>query len=639
MTPMHRLPAPVARPGLACAWVCWVAALAAPGPANAAEQADVEARLQAAPKAHPRLFFNQAAEAPLRQKIAADPLLAKALASVTAVADRMIGEPPVERTLIGRRLLDKSRRCLSRVIHLAFAHRLTGDRKYLDRARQEMLAAAAFSDWNPSHFLDVAEMTAALAIGYDWLHGGLDADARATIRTAIVEKGLKPSLQIRGGWTTGTNNWNQVCHGGMTLGALALLEDEPGLAAQILVRALDGLPHAMAEYKPDGAYPEGPGYWAYGTTYNVVLLDALESVLGTDFGLAGTEGFLKTPDYYLHVAGPTGLCFNYSDCGAGAGVSPAQFWFAARRKDPSLLWFEVKKLESLLARPVAKESDRFFPFLLLWSGPVAGVRPPAELHWTGKGTTPVSFHRSGWDDKAAFVAVKGGSPSASHAHMDIGTFVMDADGVRWAEDLGMQDYNSLESQGVKLWDGRQDGGRWDVFRLGPLSHSTLVVDGKRQLVKGRCPIAAFSKEGPFPHTVVDMTPVHEGSLARALRGIGLRPDRSVLVQDEIEAAGAKASVRWGMVTRAEVRIAGDRSAVLTKEGRTLGLTVLAPEGARLKIVPLDPPPAATDAPNKDAKLVAFEVSLEASAKERLAVLLTPGGTAPEQPPLKPLASW
>ena len=31
-----------------------------------------------------------------------------------------------------------------------------------------MLTAARFEDWNPSHFLDVAEMTFALAIGYDW---------------------------------------------------------------------------------------------------------------------------------------------------------------------------------------------------------------------------------------------------------------------------------------------------------------------------------------------------------------------------------------------------------------------------------------------------------------------------------------
>ena len=45
-----------------------------------------------------------------------------------------------------------------------------------ERLEEEMLAAAGFSDWNPGSFLDVAEMTTALAIGYDWLH---DDPARA----------------------------------------------------------------------------------------------------------------------------------------------------------------------------------------------------------------------------------------------------------------------------------------------------------------------------------------------------------------------------------------------------------------------------------------------------------------------------
>ncbi len=609
---------------------------------DAAVREDVAARVRAASREHPRLFLSRAEETALKRRIAADPLLSKALDHVTSLAGRMADVEPVEHRKVGRRLLDQSRRCLKRLAYLSFVHRLTGEHKYLERARKEMLAAAGFADWNPSHFLDVAEMTAALALGYDWLYESLDPDTRAKIRTAIVEKGLKPSLKVRGGWTRGTNNWNQVCHGGMTLGALAVLEDEPELAAQIVSRAVDGVPRAMAEYAPDGAYPEGPGYWGYGTSYNVVLLAALESVLGTDFGLAAAEGFMKTPDYYIHVTGPTGLFFNYSDCGSRGGVDPAMYWFAAKRKEPGLLWFEKGSLEKFLAGSHSPESssNRFFPFLLLWSGPGAALKPPAELHWTGGGKVPVSFHRSGWDEGAAFVAVKGGSPSASHAHMDAGTFVMDADGVRWAEDLGMQSYHELESQGVALWDGRQTGGRWTVFRLNNRSHNTLVVNDRLQEVKGRCPIVRFSKDGPMTFTIVDLGSVYEGQLARAARGVGLRADRSVLVQDEIEAAGAKAGIRWGMVTRAEVKIAGDGTALLEQGGRTLGFRVLEPEGVKLKIYRTDPPPAKHDAPNRATRMIGFEVALEPSAKARLAVWLVPGDGAKGSPPsLKPLASW
>ena len=33
--------------------------------------------------------------------------------------------------------------------------------------------------------------------------------------------------------------------------------------------ALRSLPLAQAEYYPDGCYPEGPGYWGFGTTFAV----------------------------------------------------------------------------------------------------------------------------------------------------------------------------------------------------------------------------------------------------------------------------------------------------------------------------------------------------------------------------------
>ena len=124
-----------------------------------------------------------------------------------------------------------------------------------------MLAVAAFSDWNPSHFLDVAEMTFAMAVGYDWLFHQLGADSRKTIRTAIVQKGVTlPFTTRHKGWVRARNNWGQVCHGGLTAGALAVLEDEPELAAKTVHNALQNVHFSMDAYAPNGSYPEGPGY-------------------------------------------------------------------------------------------------------------------------------------------------------------------------------------------------------------------------------------------------------------------------------------------------------------------------------------------------------------------------------------------
>lgn len=601
------------------------------------DPADIARRLQPEPPTHPRLFLSAAAEVTLRRDVAADPLMANVLASVLREADRQLVTKPVEHVLIGRRLLDKSRTCLSRVLHLGLAWRLTGERKYLERARVELDAVAQFSDWNPKHFLDVAEMTAAVGIGYDWFFAALDEPTRARLRSAIVEKGLRASLKSDS-WTRSTNNWNQVCNGGITIGALAVAENEPALAAQLIARAINTVPVAMHEFAPDGAYPEGPGYWGYGTTYNVLLIAALQSVLGEDFGLSRQPGFLASADYYLHVHGPSGYYFNYSDCGRGGqGVSPAMFWFAAQRREPYLLWDELPKLIAE-ARPGAKpRADRVDPMVLLWMTPGLGRPPePAARSWSGAGVTPVAFHRSGWDQEASFVALKGGSPSANHAHMDIGAFVMDAGGVRWADDLGSQDYNSLESKGIDLWGKGQDGQRWKIFRLGSSAHNVLLIDGQLQRVAGQGRIV-LSKPGC---TIVDTSTVYQGQLTSARRGVILQADRSVRVQDEIVTLAQPAKVRWAMVTLAEVRIDGPGRATLSRDGKRLSFHVLEPKGATLAIFPTDPPPAPTDARNEGTRMIGFETTAPANHGQRIVVQLVPESAArAEGTPIRPLAEW
>jgi hypothetical protein len=606
--------------------------------ASAAEGEDLAARLKAVPPSHPRLFFTEAEEAGLKAKIEGDPLLTAAYGHLLAGADGVQNLDPVKREKVGKRLLGVSRTCLQRVSYLAFAYRMTKNEAYLKRAEREMLAAAAFEDWNPSHFLDVGEMTAALAIGYDWLYNGLDPDARTSIRGAIVEKGLQTSM--KGGWWVDTeNNWNQVCHGGLTLGALAVLQDEPELAEQIIVRAIANVPKAMAEYKPDGVYPEGPSYWKYGTTYNVILLSALESVLGSDFDLASAEGFMETPEFYLHGTGPTGLFFNFSDCGTRGGVATAMHWFAASTQDPSLLWREKVELEQFAAQePKAGGSgDRTLPFLLIWGQPISDVSVPRRLHWKGDGRTPVAMLRSGWDGNATYVAIKGGSPGTNHAHMDIGSFVLDMVGVRWAVDLGSQSYNSLESKGIDLWNEDQDSERWTVFRLNNFSHNTLVVDGQLQRVKGKAPIIGFSGREEAPHAVVDMTPVYKGQLAQVHRGARL-VGGSVLIQDEVKALDKATSIRWGMATNAEVKVSGS-TATLEQSGKSVTLRVLSPASAKLAVYDMENPPRDYDAKNPNTRMVGFEVEIVPSATEKLAVYVEPGDAPGQAPAIEPLEAW
>ncbi|OPZ28246.1 MAG: Heparinase II/III-like protein [Lentisphaerae bacterium ADurb.BinA184] len=583
--------------------------------------------LLAPTRPHPRLFVPPDREA-WAQRVAADPLLSRTRDGLLRRAEAILDLPPVKRELKGRRLLGESRRGLERVVVLAAVHRLSGDRRFLARAEAEMLAAAAFSDWNPGHFLDVAEMTAALAIGYDWLHDGLDAPTRQALRTAIRDLGIAPSLDEKASgnwWLTTHNNWNQVCHTGMALGALAIAEHEPELAARIVARSINGLPRAMGEYAPDGAYPEGPGYWEYGTSYNVLLLAALEGVLGSDFGLGAMPGFMASADYVLHMGAPTGQWFNYADCGAGRHrpASAAMFWLAARRAAPHLLWHDVPALEADATAMLnsGKERERLLPLILVWGLGRASPTVPAALDWCGHGPTPVAVHRSSWTDPSAvFVGIKAGTASANHAHMDAGSFVLDAGGVRWALDLGSQDYHSLESRNIQLWSRGQDAERWRVFRLNNLSHSTLVVDGQFQRVAGFARILEH-RAAPESFTVVDLGEVYSGQLAAARRTVCLHPDRSVTIEDRLVATQKPCRVRWGMVTAARVALAAGPTAALNQDGKTLTATAEGTGGAPWEVFPTDPPPADYDAANPGTCLLGFTISLEAGEERSLRVRL------------------
>ncbi len=164
-----------------------------------------------------------------------------------------------------------------------------------------------------------------------------------------------------------------------------------------------------------------------------------------------------------------------------------------------------------------------------------------------------------------------------------------------------------------------------------------MVDGKQQLVKGFAKIVAFSNKAPMPHTVVDMSPVYKDQLASAKRGIGLREDRSVIVQDEITATDRKTEVRWGMITSADVKLSGSE-ATLSRGDRKLLLRVVSPVDAKLEIVDIEKPRASHDASNKGKRMIAFNVTLAPSAKEKLVVLLLPEGSDAKSS-VRPLSDW
>ncbi len=572
---------------------------------------------------HPRILLLKGEESAIRKTIAADETWKKLDRFLTSECDKIIEKPPVERILIGRRLLDKSREALRRIFYLSYAFRMTSDVKYLERAGKEMLAVSSFSDWNPSHFLDVAEMTMAVSIGYDWLYSSLPESTRSTVRKAIIEKGLNPSLlPANSGWVEASHNWNQVCNAGMTFGALAVYEDEKELAEKIIARATRSITLPMKDYEPDGAYPEGYSYWGYGTSFNIMFISALEKAFGRDCGLEINPGFFRTAGYLENMTGPTGSCFNYSDAGQGGGLNPAMFWFADRLNDPSLLWSEKYHLEN--KNPT---NDRLLPAIMIWGAGMTmdKITPPLKTIWEGQGKNPVALMRSSWNDKnAIYVGFKAGSPSVNHGHMDAGSFIMEAGGERWAMDFGMQDYNSLETAGVDLWNMKQNSQRWEVYRYNNFVHNTLTVNNKLQSVEGSSSITSFSDDPEMMNARSIITDLYKNDLKKAERGVSIVGKKFVMIRDEIEASDNDAVVKWSLLTSANVAVIGKNTAEFTKNGKKLVMKVKSPAGAEIKTwntVPLHN----YDAPNPGTTLVGFEITVPPNSKADMVVLMLPEG--------------
>ena len=576
------------------------------------------------PKGHPRLLLFEGEEEQIRDLIDSDETWEKMHLAIIEKSTSLLGKPELERVMVGRRLLSTSREFYKRIFYLSYAYRMTVDERYLKKAVKEMEAVARFDDWNPSHFLDVAEMTMGMAIGYDWLFTKLTKYEREEIRSAILFKGIYPSQNSEyTWWLTSSNNWNQVCNTGMVYGVLAIEEDYPELADEIIERAFQSIPISMEAYQPDGVYPEGYNYWGYGTTYNVLFLSVVEKYLNDDKGLTSTPGFLQTANFLKHMVTPSDKNFSWSDTGTGIGLNTAMFWFAERTGNPSVLWSE--KEEFLGISNFSKFTGmRELPAVMIWGKniPLNNISEPDDLMFVGQGPNPVCMMRSSWTAyDALYLGFKAGSPEVNHGHMDVGSFVMESDGVRWAGDLGMQNYESLESKGMEIFGKTQDAERWTVFRMNSYSHNVLTVDGELQRVNGYAKIDKYSEEQEFRYAISDVGTVYRYHLNKAKRGVAMVNDQYVVIQDEIETLDKSTSIRWNMLTYAQVNLTTD-GAMLVQDGKQLYLKVNLTEDFTMKTWSTAPTND-YDAENPGTIMVGFECEVPANSTATFEVLLIP----------------
>lgn len=587
---------------------------------------------------HPRLFASNADFIALRNPQSEE--LEQLMDLLYQKGEEMLTLEPVSRTLVGYRLLAQSRLALKRISTWALLYNVYEEERFLLRAKEELQAAIDFTDWNPRHYLDVGEMALAVSIGLDWLWDDLRPDFRQAALEAIRTKGILPSLDEQhrhNWWLHDGNNWNPVCNSGLIAGSLMLAHTEPELAEQVINRAIRILPNALSATDPDGVYLEGPSYWEYGTAFTVLVMELLEKATGSTFGLADHPSFLDSLDFRVMSVAPSGDFYNFYDSGETVQLSPTLSWFANYYDSP-LAQFEAERLiKQFLDQPDFNADDyeyRLLPFQALWFpknfGQTDTLHQQLPNQWFGGGPNAISIVRSDWNDPNAFyLAYKGGNGQISHAHQDAGSFIFEDEGVRWAVDLGAQNYNSLESLGLRIWDRRQHSDRWRVFRMGSYSHNILLIDERPQSVEG---VAKLSVNSSDPNRIIgeiDLSEIYQEHCTSYKREIIAHDFEVVRINDHLVGARSNvgrqgrsaATLHWRMVTHANVEVSGD-TATLSQNGKQLHVKVLSPNGAKLRVADLENIPTFWDAPNPNTRALDLWIRARDYGSETISILMS-----------------
>lgn len=168
----------------------------------------------------------------------------------------------------------------------------------------------------------------------------------------------------------------------------------------------------------------------------------------------------------------------------------------------------------------------------------------------------------------SFIAIKGGTPAASHGHMDVGSFVYDAHGLRWICDLGSDNYNLPSYFGSK---------RWDYFRLQNPSHHTLEINGKLQNAQSKpCPLLSSTLTGSSLAASFDLSGAYSDSAGKVIRSMQFDPlNGTTTLEDQI--GQPTGSVIWRAFTDADAEVKGDQ-VILRKNGSQITLKRISKAG-------------------------------------------------------------
>ncbi|MBO5369245.1 MAG: heparinase II/III family protein, partial [Clostridia bacterium] len=574
---------------------------------------------------HPRIHASLADFERIKSEIKTDENKIKLYANLIEKADSYVANPtPVIYELRdGVRLLDVSREVLRNMYVLGMAYRLSGDKKYADRAWIDLKAVSEFPDWHPNHSLDPVEMSAAVSVGYDWMYDAFTDEQRKTIEQGVYNNLFYVacnSMQSRSGYLSGgllTNmNHNLITNGGLTMGALCFMDVYPEICSYVLSNSIRSIGMSIYNYGPDGAWVEGPHYWEYSTQYTTKFLSSLDSALGYDFRMSLVEGLSTAAEFILNVQSDIGI-FNYGDGAVAKQYVPEIIWLANKYNLDHVVpaWLELSQLA------ITGGEDTALALLWLGGGSKKG-NVTMETDSFYRGENVVTF-RDRWTNSAStFAGVHGGKTIVNQSHLDGGSFVFDSNGVRWASDPGSAPYDLPNA-----WD-TVNGGRWNYYMTRAEAHNCLVINPDENAdhnPHSTVRITEFESKPKGGIAVADTSELYSDDALSARRGFFFTDNRqSLVIRDEVFLK-KESDVYWFMQTAADVSINGN-TAILSYDGKYMLLEAMCDSPLQItsgRSVPLPSSPVM----DKDLmpSLNRIAIKFKSSGDTAITVKLTPYG--------------
>lgn len=480
---------------------------------------------------HPSLFFTATDIPVIKKRIESSEWMTNAYHVLLAQADEMMNYGPEPEAYFAT--LDpayafnkgetnwKKHGLLGRIIEkrvgtLAMAGHLSGKEKYLEKAKEILLAA--ITAVQPEEFLSHLQQSDAArgyAIGYDLLYPFLSEQQRETLRMGIDKIG-KVLYDFRGEWSQDNLVVNSQNHVSVHYGALGLCAFVLGQKTEWQQKATDRIKDYLTYFIDDTGYgTEGVDYTNYGLLGAVPYAVVLERFTGLDL-MNVQPSISLVPDQMIWKMFPWGKeTIPMNDAPTSLGSSAGLMYLISRYQHKEALWSWLKiegegGTESYGGGTVGRRGDSrpsigdglSLPFVLLWADPALKPQAPTALsRFFSSGRV---FMRDNWEDAlSSHVSFTSGIDyHNAHNHSDENAFTFSALGEEFAIDPGRfpwttRSHNTVLVNGLGQIKGYGKGRIVEYREMG----RAVYVKGDAQEAYRMAPHFAFVKPMVEPSSI------------------------------------------------------------------------------------------------------------------------------------------